>query len=61
VDDPRASVKQADQLVGEVVQLLTRRLGEERARIERDWPGEASTEDLRQALHSYQILFGRLT
>jgi hypothetical protein len=61
VDDPRASVKQADQLVDELVQLLVRRLGEERARIGRSWAGEVSTEDLRQALHSYQVLFERLT
>jgi hypothetical protein len=61
VDDPRASVKQADQIVDELVQLLTRRLGEERARVERSWAGEASTEDLRQALHRYQVLFERLT
>ena len=61
VDDPRASVKQADQLVEELVQLLTRRLGEERARIERGSGADASTEDLRQALHSYQVLFERLT
>ena len=61
VDDPRASVKQADQLVEELVQLLIRRLGEERARIERGWAGEVSTEDLRQALHAYQVLFEHLT
>jgi hypothetical protein len=62
VDDPRASVEEADQLVGELTQLVTRRLGEERSRIEHDWSrGESSTEELRQALHRYQVLFDRLT
>jgi len=62
VDDPRASVQEADQLVGELTQLVARRLGEERSRIEQEWSrGETSTEELRQALHRYQVLFDRLT
>jgi hypothetical protein len=63
VDDPKQSVRQADALVNEVTQLLMRRLNEERSRLEADWNGrgESSTEDLRLALHRYQLLFDRLT
>ncbi len=63
VDDPRQSVQQADRLVMELTQLVTQRLTEERARIEGAWSnrGEVSTEDLRQALHQYQLFFDRLT
>jgi hypothetical protein len=61
VDDPRASVQQADTLVEEVAQLIVRRLTEERARLEGEWSsGDVSTEDLRQSLHHYSMFFERL-
>ena len=61
VDDPRASVQQADGLVEEVAQLIVRRLTEERARLEGEWSrGDVSTEDLRQSLHHYSMFFERL-
>ena len=61
VDDPRASVQQADSLVEEVAQLIVRRLTEERARLEGEWSrGDVSTEDLRQSLHHYSLFFERL-
>ena len=63
VDDPRASVQQADALVKEVTQTVARRLTQERERLESEWSrgSDVSTEDLRQSLHRYQTLFDRLT
>jgi hypothetical protein len=62
VDDPRASVEQADALVNEVTELVVRRLTEERSRLESEWGrGEVSTEDLRQSLHRYQVFFDHIT
>jgi hypothetical protein len=62
VDEPRASVERADELVQELLSMLTRTFADERAQLEGQWAGdgEASTEDLRQALQRYRVLFGRL-
>jgi hypothetical protein len=62
VDEPKTSVEKADQLVASVIQKLTQVFAEERAKLERDWSkgGEASTEDLRQALRRYRSFFDRL-
>jgi hypothetical protein len=63
VDDPRDSVQLADQMLSQVTDLIARRVGEERARLESEWNGrnDVTTEDLRQSLHRYQVFFDRLT
>jgi len=61
VDEPRKSVEQADQLVGNVAQRLTEMFAEQKNRLEREWgKGEVSTEDLRTAFRRYRTLFDRL-
>jgi len=62
VDEPKPSVERADQLVSSVIQKLTQVFADERSKLERDWSkgGEASTEDLRQALRRYRSFFDRL-
>jgi hypothetical protein len=62
VDEPQASVKDADALVTELMQRLADSFAEERGRLEAQWErGEqASTEDLRTALQQYRSFFRRL-
>ena len=62
VDEPKPSVQKADQLVASVIQRLTQVFAEERSNLEQDLSkgGEASTEDLRQALRRYRSFFDRL-
>lgn len=62
VDDPRASVEQADELVASAIKRLAEIFAKERANLEAAWSrgGEASTEDLRQALRRYRSFFDRL-
>jgi hypothetical protein len=62
VDDPQASVREADTLVAEVMQKLAEMFASERAGLERQWSegGEATTEDLRIALQKYRAFFDRL-
>ncbi len=62
VDEPQESVEEADTLVAEVIQSLARRFADERQKLEVQWHGggEASTEDLRQALRHYRSFFQRL-
>jgi hypothetical protein len=62
VDDPRASVEQADQLVATAIKRLAEIFASERSNLEAAWSkgGEASTEDLRQALRRYRAFFDRL-
>src|SRR5215211_3175221 len=62
VDDPGASVKQADQLVEDVIQNITKSFADRRGSLERQWNGgeKASTEDLRLALKQYRSFFDRL-
>jgi len=59
VDDPRESVQQASDLVGEAVQTVTSRLTEHWQGIGPDY-GDAATEELRQELRRYRALFDRL-
>lgn len=61
VDDPRVAVEQADGLVGETLEALSRRLTAERDRLSSSWPSDASTEGLRSALIGYRDLFQRLS
>jgi hypothetical protein len=60
VDEPRQSVKQADELVESVIHRLTEAFSNERSRLERDLGNDTSTEDLRQALRQYRWFFDRL-
>jgi hypothetical protein len=62
VDDPSASVKEADNLVADVIQGITASFADRRGSLEKNWNGggEASTEDLRQALKQYRSFFERL-
>lgn len=62
VDDPRASVEQADQLVAGSIKRLAEIFAAERSNLEGTWSrgGEVSTEELRQALRRYRSFFDRL-
>lgn len=62
VDDPRESVKQADELVASVLKSVTMGFSDRRVALEKQWnSGEnISTEDLRVALKRYRSFFDRL-
>src|SRR5215213_3731106 len=62
VDDPRDSVKQADDLVADIIKSVTMSFADRRIDLEKQWnSGEnISTEDMRQALKRYRSFFERL-
>jgi hypothetical protein len=62
VDDPGDSVKQADDLVADVIKSVTMNFANRRVSLEKQWNGEdnTSTEDLRIALKQYRSFFDRL-
>jgi hypothetical protein len=62
VDEPRESVRKADDLVSDLVDRLTSGFAETRSGLEEQWNKgeEASTEDLRVALTRYRAFFNRL-
>lgn len=62
VDDPRQAVKQADELVAELIGQLAKSFADERSRLEGQWDrgDDVSTEDMRIALRRYRSFFGRL-
>jgi uncharacterized protein YukE len=62
VDDPKQAVKQADELVAQVMKSLAESFSRQRSTIEGDVGGgnEASTENLRVALQRYRSFFQRL-
>ena len=62
VDEPRAAVEQADELVATVVKRIAEQFAAERAELEHQWDrgDNVSTEDLRQALRRYRSFFDRL-
>lgn len=62
VDDPHQAVRQADELVAQVMQSLAQTFTDERAKVESqvDEAQKASTEDLRVALRRYRSFFERL-
>jgi len=62
VDDPRASVQEADGLVAQAMKRLAEIFADERARLEGQWSrgDEGGTEDLRQAIRRYRSFFDRL-
>lgn len=62
VDEPRQAVTDADQLVGEVLDEVSRVFRAQRADLEKGWGerNEPGTEELRQALFRYREFFDRL-
>jgi hypothetical protein len=62
VQEPRRSVREANALVAEVKGRLGETFTDERLKAEAQWApyAEASTEDLREALERYRILFEHL-
>jgi hypothetical protein len=62
VDDPRDSVKQADDLVADIIKNVTMSFADRRIALEKQWNSgeDISTEDMRQALKRYRAFFERL-
>jgi hypothetical protein len=66
VDDPQASVAQADQLVASAIQRLAEIFAHEKANLENAWSrsgdvnSAVSTEEMRQALRRYRSFFDRI-
>ena len=62
VDEPKKAVEQADKLVEEVIQNLSKTFANERQKLEGQWSrgDAASTEDLRVALQRYRQFFQSL-
>lgn len=62
IDEPREAVEEANRLVSETINGLTRGFASEREKLEQQWHrGEdVSTEDLRLALRRYRSFFQRL-
>lgn len=62
VDEPQDVVREADRLVADVFDHVTRTFATERESLEEQWNQgeEASTEDLRLALQRYRSFFERL-
>jgi ketosteroid isomerase-like protein len=61
VDEPQKTVRQADELVAQVMQDLSRGFADERGKLESQWDkgDKVSTEELRQALRRYRSFFER--
>jgi hypothetical protein len=61
VDDPSVSVKEADDLVADVIKNITRSFADKRISLESQWKsGDVSTEELRVAMKRYRSFFNRL-
>jgi hypothetical protein len=62
VDEPSRAVKEADELVAEVMNNLADVFSQERSRLEEQWASqkEVGTEDLRVVLQRYRSFFDRL-
>jgi hypothetical protein len=62
VDEPGTAVMQADVLVSEVVEKITRVYTDEHNTLKSQWKDDnnVSTEDLRQTLQRYRSFFNRL-
>ena len=62
VDEPRSAVEQADELVTEVIELITQMFNNEHRSLEAQWNkgNDVSTEDLRIALQRYRSFFNSL-
>lgn len=62
IDEPTRAVEQADSLVAEIMQQLTKTFADERSHLEEqgEHGKDISTEDLRMALRHYRSFFDRL-
>ena len=62
VDEPSRAVREADELVAEVMTRLAEVFAHERSKLEEQWArqNEVSTEDLRVTLQRYRSFFDRL-
>ena len=62
VDEPRKAVRDADELVAQLMQRLAEMFARERRNLEAQWVSgeQVSTEDLRQGLRRYRTFFERL-
>lgn len=62
IDEPRQSVREADELVDEVTRRIAERFTSSRKDFEERWEtdNEPTTEELRQALQRYRDFFKRL-
>jgi hypothetical protein len=62
VDEPRAAVEEADELVASTMQQLASAFAKERTNLEQQWDrgDNVSTEDLRVAFQRYRSFFRRL-
>ena len=62
VDEPRAAVRQADELVASAIKRLAESFAEARSTLEGQWArgDEINTEDLRVALKKYRSFFQKL-
>lgn len=62
VDEPRAAVQEADELVASAMKRLAEVFADERNKLEQQWDrgDQVNTEDLRQALRRYRSFFHRL-
>jgi len=62
VDEPRSAVQEADALVSDVIEKITRMFTDEQSALEGQWKqgNDVSTEDLRQTLQHYRSFFNRL-
>jgi hypothetical protein len=62
VDEPRAAVEQADELVARAIKRLAESFADARNGLEQQWDrgDNVSTEDLRVALQKYRSFFQRL-
>jgi len=62
VDEPRAAVAEADELVAQAIKRLAESFADERKTLEQQWDrgDDVNTEDLRLALRKYRSFFQRL-
>jgi hypothetical protein len=62
VDDPRAAVRNADELVAQVLRSLAESFAEQRSQTDSrlEQGGQGSTEEMRVALQRYRSFFQRL-
>ena len=62
VDNPNLSVRDADELVNQLIRNITTALEDKRLALERQWKqgDRQATEDLRVALQRYRAFFQRL-
>jgi hypothetical protein len=62
VDEPRAAVQQADELVASAIKRLAETFADARSNLEQQWDrgDQVNTEDLRVALTKYRSFFQKL-